>query len=323
MIQFPNTPDPARFQPHALHGQDRRWAETNCYVDLWIELLSALGAMPEAMLAFTVRQDFEGDHFTFFKVPLEDLEALYGLEVQELALFDRLETHCLTQIGRGRLVLVEVDAYHLPDTRGVSYRSQHTKTTIGIAALDPAQKHLVYFHNAGLFALEGEDYDGLFNAPGLFPYAEFVKIPVPLPRYDMRNRALGLLRHHLARRPINNPFRAFAEAFPAQAEALKQRDPAYFHTYAFNTLRQAGANYELLESFLHWLNRPGTEQAALSAGAIADTAKVMQFKLARALVRGNMDGFADMIETMARHYDTVMDVLEASVHPVPKLAQGA
>ena len=66
------------FAAHPLHDADREWPETNCYVDLWIELLHARGLEPEAMLGFTLRQDFEGDQFTFFKPPLADLEALYG-----------------------------------------------------------------------------------------------------------------------------------------------------------------------------------------------------------------------------------------------------
>ncbi len=70
--------DPETYSVHALHSQERMWPETNCYVDLWIEVLNALGLAPEAMLGFTLTQDFEGDQFTFFKVPLEDLEALYG-----------------------------------------------------------------------------------------------------------------------------------------------------------------------------------------------------------------------------------------------------
>ena len=27
------------YESHPLHGADRTWTETNCYVDLWIELL--------------------------------------------------------------------------------------------------------------------------------------------------------------------------------------------------------------------------------------------------------------------------------------------
>ena len=82
---------PDGYRPHALHSSERIWPETNCYVDLWIEVLNAMRLPPEAMLGFTLTQDFEGDQFTFFKVPLEDLESLYGIRVTELAIFDRVE----------------------------------------------------------------------------------------------------------------------------------------------------------------------------------------------------------------------------------------
>ena len=63
---------------------DRAWPESNCYVDLWIELLHAAGAEPLAALRFTLAVDVEGDQWTFFKFPLADLEALYGVSVFEL-----------------------------------------------------------------------------------------------------------------------------------------------------------------------------------------------------------------------------------------------
>jgi Domain of unknown function (DUF1839) len=66
---------PADHVRHALHDESRDWPETNCYVDLWIELFAARGFAPEAALGFTLT-DFEGDQFTFFKFPLQDLEAL-------------------------------------------------------------------------------------------------------------------------------------------------------------------------------------------------------------------------------------------------------
>ncbi len=75
-------------------------AETNCYVDLWSKSSMRLGLAPEAMLGFTLTQDFEGDQFTFFKVPLEDLEALYGVVATELAIFDTVENHVEMQIER-------------------------------------------------------------------------------------------------------------------------------------------------------------------------------------------------------------------------------
>ena len=80
--------DPADYRRHAFHGPDRIWPEGNCYSDLWIEILPAAGLPPEAIFGFTVTQDFEGDHFTFFKPPLEDIEALFGIVVQELAIYD-------------------------------------------------------------------------------------------------------------------------------------------------------------------------------------------------------------------------------------------
>src|SRR4029079_1878071 len=74
--------DPATYVPHRLHGADRLFAETNCYVDVWIELLHAHGLEPAAMLAFCAAIDWEGDQWTFFKPPHADLEALYGVEIE-------------------------------------------------------------------------------------------------------------------------------------------------------------------------------------------------------------------------------------------------
>ena len=56
-----------------IHRADRDWAETNCYVDIWIELLHAWGFEPIAALPFTFGIDFEGDQWTFYKPPLADL----------------------------------------------------------------------------------------------------------------------------------------------------------------------------------------------------------------------------------------------------------
>ncbi|HEX3870428.1 MAG TPA: DUF1839 family protein, partial [Pirellulales bacterium] len=97
--------DPIAYQRHRIHTQDRRWAETNCYVDVWVELLHAWGFEPLAALPFTVAIDFEGDQWTFFKFPLADLTELYGLDVQELAIWRPLVSHVEEQIVLGRPVL--------------------------------------------------------------------------------------------------------------------------------------------------------------------------------------------------------------------------
>jgi hypothetical protein len=311
--------DPASYRSHPLHDAGRHWPETNCYVDLLIEVLHAAGYEPAAALGFTVAQDFEGDHFTFFKFPTADLQQLFGLDIEELAIFDRLDAHVMTQIGRGRLPLVEVDAFFLPDTRGLSYRIAHSKTTIGINALDPDRRRMVYFHGPGAFVLEGEDYDGIFasgNGAGalpLFPYTEFVKFDRTAASGDIIQTARRLLARHLARRPERNPVEAFRAVFADHAAALADRPPDYFHIYAFNTLRQLGGDFELLSSHLDWLGGHGQGDfapASAAARSIAEGAKTMQFKLARAMARKRFDGLSAMIAPLAEAYDTVMGALD-------------
>jgi Domain of unknown function (DUF1839). len=145
---------PATWRPSALHGGNRIWPETNCYVDVWVELLPALGHPAEAALPFTVLQDFEGDQFTFFKFPLEDLQALFGLSVQELAIYESAEAQAMAQLRRGRPVLVEVDAFWLPDA-GEAYGKAHVKTSVAVIALDPGSRRLGYFHGTGLLRAGG------------------------------------------------------------------------------------------------------------------------------------------------------------------------
>lgn len=314
--------DPATYRRHALHDGARRWPETNCYVDLWIEVLAARGFEPEAVLGFTLAQDYEGDQFTFFKMPAEDLTRLYGLEVLELAIFDRVERHILEQLARGRLVLVEVDAHYLPDTRGVTYRSGHSKTTIAVNALDPGARRMDYFHNAGFFALENEDYDGIFGGAAtamhgalpLFPYVEFVKFDVSARPRDLVGAARERLAHHLARRPRDNPLRAWEQDFERHVADLAARRPEWFHTYAFNTVRQIGANFELLASHLDWLGaggETGLEGARAAAERIAEDAKTLQFKLARASARRRFEGLTPLIGATAASYDALMSDLAA------------
>ena len=40
--------DPNTYVANALHDSDRIWPQTNCYADLWIELLHALVLRPRA-----------------------------------------------------------------------------------------------------------------------------------------------------------------------------------------------------------------------------------------------------------------------------------
>lgn len=295
---------------HSLHAAERAWPQTNCSVDLLVELVAAYGFDPIWMLSFTVAQDFEGDHFTFFKVPSDDLEALYGLSVQELAVWDDLESHVVRQLQRGHVVLVEVDSFYLPDTRGVSYQVQHGKTTIGIFAIDPIERRMGYFHNETRDVLCCGDYDAVLQklplqAQLLMPYCEMVK-PMSVPAVDPAELAMGQLRRHWRRRPGANPFASYEKSFAQQLEGLRTRGSAYFHTYAFNTLRQAGANFGLLESFLLALNAGVFDPAAQHARQIAEEAKVFQFKLARAVARNKFDGLGNATEGLVHTYEALM-----------------
>lgn len=312
--------DPATYRPHALHDQERMWPETNCYADLWIEVVAASGLPPEAMFGFTLTQDFEGDQMTFFKVPQEDLESLYGIRCAELAIFDRLDGHVVEQIGRGRLCLVEMDSFYMPDTHATGYRKEHGKTTIGINRLDVAGRTMDYFHNAGYFRVDGDDFDGLFqrhlregDLPFL-PYSEFVRLPSAKPSTEaIRSEASRLLSRHFGRRPSSNPVRAFAAVFPRQVEALAERPFGFFHKYAFNTLRQLGANFELASSHLLWLDRARFDDAAGEAARISEVAKSVQFQLARAITRKKFDPLAGALDPAAQAWDALMAKLETRI----------
>ena len=149
----------------------------------------------------------------------------------------------------------------MPDTRGTAYRQEHGKTTVAINRLDVAAKRVDYFHNAGYFRLEGEDFDGLFqlqlteNEPPFLPYTEFARFPEkPADEAHLSATARRLAGVHFSRRPSENPIRAFAAVFPQQVEAVAERPFGFFHKYAFNTLRQVGANFELAADYLAWLS---------------------------------------------------------------------
>jgi hypothetical protein len=308
--------DPDRYVPHALHAKERMWPETNCYVDLWIEVLASSGCVPEAMLGFTLTQDFEGDQFTFFKVPLEDLEQLYDIRVTELAIFDSVEDHVCEQIARGRLCLVEMDSFFMPDTQGVGYRQEHGKTTVGINRLDVTNRVMDYFHNGGFFRLDGEDFDGVLqrNLPEaalpFLPYTEFAKFPKsPTSAAHQRQTAETLLRRHFSRRPETNPIAAFAAVFPTQVEAVAERPFGHFHKYAFNTLRQFGANFELLANHLAWLDETAHAPAIAEALTISECGKTVQFQLARAVTRKKFEPLATALDPAIAAWQRLMDDL--------------
>lgn len=308
--------DPATYRPSALHHPDRTFRETNCYVDLWIELLHAHGLNPVSTMSFACMVDFEGDQWTFFKPPLDQILHLCGIECHEMQLYRPTLDHALEQLQRARTMIIETDSFYLPDTLGTSYRSSHGKSSIAIEAVDPVGERLHYFHGVGYYALSGEDFRGVFRLGRSFsddvlpPYAELVRFDAgpQLDGDDLRRAALEMLRQHLARRPRRNPWMVFGERLALDLPSLVS-GAASAHAYAFATVRQCGAAFELARSFVEWLAGTSSSAAAVAAeslGRQVNGAKTLLFRLARR----RMFDPAPEIEQLAADWNAAMAALE-------------
>jgi len=303
----------ANYVAHPLHGPDRAYRETNCYTDVIIELLHSRGLDPIAGLGHLVRTDFEGDQFTFFKMPPQDMEALYGVDIHEMQPVGALPDQIELQLRLGRTMLVELDSFYLPDTAATDYRRNHVKSTVAIDALDQAGERLRYFHNLGLNELSGEDYRGIFGRDGrpaemLPPYLEIARFDAgePLRGNALRAAALELLSFHLARRPAGNPFESFGAQLAADLPGLVEGDAERFHAYAFATVRMAGASFDLLRSHLDWLLG---SNAASTLDPIVEGCQILSFRLAR---RRTFDP-APAIGAMAEAWASTMAGLERAI----------
>ena len=310
--------DPDTYRPHALHGAESTWPETNCYADLWIGVLNALGLDPHAMLPFCFAADFEGDQWTFLKPSLDDLWTLYGIDVQELNVWDVLADHVREQVGRGNLPLVEVDSFYLPDTAGTAYRQAHTKTTVGVNTLDLDGERLDYFHNGGYYALGGDDLRGVLRigdalSVGLDPYAEFVKLGriLRLSPDRLRETSLAVARGHLSRRPRQNPLSQYRERLAAEAERSPD-SPERYHRRAFATVRQLGAAFQMASAYLLWLEAQRPSGLCGAAGAfdgLSDSSKALLFKMARAANTGKPLQYESLIDKMEADWQAGFDAL--------------
>jgi hypothetical protein len=309
--------DASTYERHLLHAEDRVWVEKNCYVDIWIEALHALGCDPMAMLPFVVAIDFEGDQWTFFKPPHEELRGLYGLDVQELNVWRPLIEHAREHLGAGKLISTEADAFWLPDTHGTDYRRQHTKTTIVLNDLDLDHHRLGYFHNAGYFAVDGEDFDRLLRIgaapdPTYMPlFAELIRSDRIVRRDPARLRAMSaeLLRTHVARRPTENPVVRFGRRFDRDLAWLTAEGLAFYHAWAFATVRQLGAAAELAALYVRWLGAPEVAAAGASFDQISNAAKALILKGARAVNGKRPLDASALFAEMAGAWERAMDLL--------------
>jgi Domain of unknown function (DUF1839) len=307
--------DPADYARHPLHSTARAYPETNCYADIIIELLHACGYEPLAAFGHLVRLDFEGDQWTFFKPPPEDLERLYGVDIHEMQPYRPLPEQMTEQIEQGRTMIVELDSWYLPDTASTSYGSQHVKTSVAVDAIDPAAQVMHYFHSAGLYELSGDDYRGVLRigaAPdsALPPYTEIVRFDAGerLHGDQLRGAALELLHGHLARRPSTNPFERFGAQLARELPALLARGLPDYHAYAFATVRMAGSAFEVAADHATWLLGADAAGAVAAMTAIVDGCKALSFRLAR---RRTFDP-APLIEALAGAWERALQGLQAA-----------
>ncbi|MCY1023082.1 DUF1839 family protein [Pyxidicoccus sp. MSG2] len=312
--------DPSAYVKNTLHAEGAAWVEKNCYVDVWIEVLHAQKLNPLPLLAFTVALDFVGDQWTFYKPSHDDLNTLYGLEVQELNVFKPLAEHAVTHLSAGRLVLTEADAFFLPDTAGTDYGRQHTKTTIALETLDVEGRKLGYFHNTGYYTLEGADFDAVFRSAGTWDphilplFAEWVGLE-RLERHSedvLRERSRALLARYLRRRPLANPCGRFARQFASDLDGLRSKGIDAYHIYAFATLRQLGSNFELAAAYLRWLDGAANGEltrAGAELESISSAAKTLILKGARSVAAKKPADFSELLGTMESGWQRGMDLL--------------
>jgi hypothetical protein len=272
--------DPSTYQPHPVHRADFGYPETNCWTDVIIELLHAHGREPLAGLGCTLALDHEGDQFTFFKPRPDELEALFGVDVHELQPYRSIHSHVESQLAQGRTLIVEVDGWWLPDTAGTSYRNDHVKTAIAIDTL--ASDRLVYFHNAGLHVLDGEDLERVL-VPDLLPgYVEVVRFDGvrPAPE-ELPVVARELLRDNLLRRPSRSPFVAFGEQLGRELDEVLALPAAQVHVFAFATTRMAGAAMALAAAHVRWVLGEAGAEAAEAFDAVSATTRTLTMRLMR------------------------------------------
>ena len=306
--------DPEGYSPHMLHSPRRSYQETNCYADVIIELLHGCGYEPLAAFGHLVRMDFEGDQWTFFKPPPEDLELLFGIDIHEMQPYRPLPVQIAEQLELGRTIIVELDSWFMPDTAATSYRSEHVKTSVAADAIDPDGEVLHYFHGTGLYELAGEDYRGIFRigeptGATLPPYTELVRFDAGerLEGEWLRGAALELLGRHLARRPSSNPFERFGEQLARQLPELLGGDLTAYHAYAFATVRMAGSAFEAASDHAEWLLGDDAGEARAAMAEIVDGCKALSFRLAR---RREFDP-APVVQALGAAWERAMAALEA------------
>ena len=268
---------------------------------------------------------FDGDQWTFKQAAARGPQrALWRLKRFELNVWKPILEHALFHTAQGRLVFTEADAFWLPDTQGTDYRAQHTKTTIVLETIDVEAKKLGYFHNAGYFQLEGEDFVKTFRLdaapdPTFMPlFAELVEVDrvVHLPEAELASRSRERqLRAWLARRPLTNPIPRFGRHLAEELDLSRarrtsasiMRSPSRRRTS--NAVRATSSPQSICAG---WSDRAqGLRARGRVVRKISNSAKALILKRgARGELRKPVD-FGPIFEGMANDQDNAMSALDA------------
>ena len=156
---------------------------------------------------------------------------------------------------------------------------------------------------------------GLPPDPHRLPFfAEFARLDRVERRNpgDLASRSALLLRRHMTRRPEENPFRRFRPRFEKDLQWLQGEGLPTYHAYAFATVRQFGANFELAAAYTKWLSenaRVDLGEAAEAFEGISGGAKALILKGARAVSSKKTVDFGPMFEQLESAWDRAMGIL--------------
>ena len=261
--------DAATYQRHALHAEDRVWVEKNCYVDIWIEVLHALGLRAAGDAAVRRRAStskaISGRSSSRRTTSCCDL---YGVDVQELNVWRPLLEHARraprrrqADLDRGRRVLAARHRGHRLPARSTPRRRSSSRTSISTSSgsatsTTPATTRSRARTSRRLFRV------GAAPDPTFMPlFAELVRIDrvVKRPAAELRAMSRALLARHLARRPADNPVRALRRsASRRDLPGLTDEGPRRSITRGRSRRCASSARrWSCLQLHLRWLERSG------------------------------------------------------------------
>ena len=244
-----------------------------------------------------------------------------------------LERHVAEQLGRGRVVLVEVDGFYLPDTFGVvlpdgAHQDHHRRQPArrGRAARSATST------TPAISALEGEDFDGVF---GRLPGQRGDRGSLSLCRVRQAGpagrsggragcsaAALDLLRAPSGPRARVQPGAGVEAALPGAARSAW---PRAIRPSSTNTPSTPPASSGRISSCWPaiWTGsrpraRPASTRPRDAALRIAVGAKTLQFNMARAVARRRFEGVEAPLDDLAAAWDACVPALAQRLEPEPR-----